>query len=71
MQPPVNRVERLARLKQGEPKAFQSFFEEYYRALVHFATSLTNNLMEADDQVSIIFIKLWNMRERFNEDSSV
>jgi len=46
----------------GEEKGLEAFFEEYYTALVYYATSLLRDEETAREIAAEAFVKLWNKR---------
>lgn len=54
------------RLKNADPAAWEHIYVLYYRKLFHFAFSLIQNEMEAEDIVAITFYKLWRLIEGFD-----
>ena len=54
--------EILNMLKRGDEGAFRIFFDEYYGLLVLFATSILNDVDEAEDLVQECFVNFWISR---------
>lgn len=54
----------------GDTSAFNTLYKEYYRGLYYFARKLVPQ-QEAEDIISICFVKLWNKRADFNTTSNV
>jgi len=50
------------KLKEGDTKAFKSLFELYYKLLVGYAISLTENMEVSRELVQDVFLKLWENR---------
>jgi RNA polymerase sigma-70 factor (ECF subfamily) len=53
-------------LKNADPTAWKYVYDLYYRKLFHFAFSLIQNEMEAEDIVLKTFYKLWRLIDGFN-----
>ncbi|WP_455510150.1 RNA polymerase sigma factor [Butyricimonas paravirosa] len=57
----------LVRLQQGDEKAFQGLFKEFYASLCLFATHYLGDREEAADIVQEAFLKYWNKRADFDD----
>lgn len=57
--------------KHGSYAAVKELFDEYYEALVEFATQLIIHNREAHHIVQETFIRLFGMRERFDTDNDI
>jgi RNA polymerase sigma-70 factor, ECF subfamily len=70
MNSPVDKhlVEELA---LGNFKAFKAVFDQYYRALHHFAVSYLKNEEDATDIVQSVFLILWERRESLRPDTNL
>lgn len=70
MNSPVNRylVEELA---LGNFKAFKTVFDQYFKALHHFAVSYLKNEEDATDIVQSVFLILWERRESLRPDTNL
>lgn len=70
MNSPVNKylVEELA---LGNFKAFKTVFDQYYKALHHFAASYLKNEEDATDIVQSVFLILWERRESLRHDTNL
>ncbi|MBC5620357.1 MULTISPECIES: RNA polymerase sigma-70 factor [Butyricimonas] len=51
--------EILAALKNGEEKAFKTFFSEYHDVLVLYATNILKDVDAAEDVVQDCFMNVW------------
>ncbi len=51
--------EILAALKNGEKKAFKTFFSEYHDVLVLYATNILKDVDAAEDVVQDCFMNVW------------
>jgi len=54
----------IEKLKSGDPDSFSDVFSAYYKDLIFFAYSFTNDLSSAEDIVQDTFIKLWEDHEK-------
>jgi RNA polymerase sigma-70 factor (ECF subfamily) len=57
--------------KEGNPDAFHSVYKMYHRALFNFVKQLTDDTLEAEDIVAETFVKLWNIKDRFETDNNI
>jgi len=57
--------ELIACIRAGDAAAFQSVFEEHYRALCVFASSYTGSRAAAEEVVQDVFLRIWQRRERW------
>lgn len=57
--------------KEGNTTAFQTVYKMYHRALYYFVKQLTDDSLEAEDIVAETFVKLWNIKERFETDNNI
>ena len=51
--------------RNGNKKAFEEIYNIYHKRLVYFARNITGNQEEAKDITSETFVKLWQLRTRF------
>lgn len=56
----------VEKLKTGDSDSFTEIFKVYYRDLVIFANSFTNDFATAEGIVQDTFIKIWEDRENLN-----
>lgn len=61
----------LQQLKNGDITAYERLFKAYYRLLNVEALLLLEDRMEAEDQVQLLFIELWNKKLYLNIQSSL
>lgn len=52
--------------KNGDPKAFDSFFNSYYPHLCYFASQLIGDSPDVEDIVKDSFVKLWRKHADFD-----
>jgi RNA polymerase sigma-70 factor (family 1) len=71
--PTANLIEKkiFERLKEGDPKAFESVFKFWYEPLVHFADEYIADLESARNIVQNIFMKLWEKHAMVDPDSNL
>lgn len=58
-------------VRQGDKKAFEALFREYYRPLCIYCRNLLKDIDEAEDAVQTLFYNIWVKRERIEVNSSV
>lgn len=51
-------------LMDGDERAFQGLFVDYYSVLVSFAMKYLDNQEAAEDIVQDVFVKIWETREK-------
>lgn len=57
--------------KEGRADAFRTVYTMYHRALYNFVKQLTEDPMEAEDIVAETFVKLWNLKSKFETDNNI
>ena len=67
----TNEQTLLAQLRQDDEAAFDTLFRAYYEPLCRYATSILNNLDDAEDVVQQVFIKFWEQRTTLDVKWSV
>lgn len=55
--------------KSGEEHAFRVVFDEYYKALCHFAFQIVKDELVVGDLVQEVFVNLWKYRETITSDA--
>ena len=60
----------LLKLKQGDLIVYREIFDTYYRPLTIFALHIVNDLEDAKEIVQEFFIKLWEIKEQLDIQSS-
>lgn len=74
MMPPPdinNEVQLAIAFKQGNPAALNLLWKNNYKALVFFADKLVRNRMLSEDIVADTFVKIWHLRENFDNLPSI
>lgn len=61
----------ILRLKEGDGKSYEILFHLVYPQLCAYANKFLNDLDEAEEIAQEVFYKLWENRERLDEDDSV
>ncbi|MBN8858505.1 MAG: RNA polymerase sigma-70 factor [Sphingobacteriales bacterium] len=61
---PQNNTAIIESLRDGQQRALDGLFAQYYRALVYFAMRIIKSQEEAEDIVVESFSRLWNNREK-------
>lgn len=61
----------LQQLKYGDIAAYENLFKKYYKLLNVEAYLLLEDRMEAEDQVQLLFIELWNRKLHINIQTSL
>lgn len=54
----------LAKIKEGDMRAFEKVFRRYYSPLCWYAASITGNVESAEEIVEELFYTLWKNREQ-------
>jgi RNA polymerase sigma-70 factor, ECF subfamily len=60
----------FSQVKQGDRKAFDLLFREYYIQLCRFAYSYMHSQNHSEEVVQNVFIKLWENRQKTNISTS-
>ena len=60
----LNELMILARIKEGDIKAFEGIFRRYYSPLCWYAAGITGDTASAEEIVEELFYVLWKNRER-------
>lgn len=61
----------LDKIREGDKQTYRLLFENYYKVLILYATSLTKNEPKAEDLVQNVFINLWTKRDTLEIQSSI
>tara|TARA_R110002049_G_scaffold160881_1_gene325875 strand:+ start:5124 stop:5735 length:612 start_codon:yes stop_codon:yes gene_type:complete len=61
----------LDKIRVGDKQTYRLLYENYYKVLILYATSLTKNETKAEDLVQNAFINLWTKRYTLEIRSSV
>ena len=54
-------------MSKGDKKAYETMFRKFYSKVHRFVVMLLKNKDDADDVCQLIFLKIWNKREKFTE----
>lgn len=65
---PIN-VDFIELFQAGEERGFDHYFKAWYKQFCFFAFNFTKDQTAAEDIVSDCFIKVWNKREKFTNES--
>lgn len=57
-----------ARIREGDPDAFGTLFDEHSRLVYNLAFGLTGNWSSAEEVVSLTFLEAWRLRARVEAD---
>ena len=60
----LNDLLTLARIREGDIKAFEDVFRRYYSPLCWYAMSITGSMEAAEEIVEELFYGFWRDRER-------
>lgn len=63
--------ELISDLRNGDEKAFTTFFGEYFKQICQFAITYVNDEAVAKNIVQDAFVKLWENKANINEGSSI
>ena len=58
-------------IKQGDIAAFETLYKKYYIFLCLIAEHIVRNPSDAEEIVTDVFVKIWNIREKINITSSI
>ncbi|MDO9341324.1 MAG: RNA polymerase sigma-70 factor [Bacteroidales bacterium] len=58
-------------IKQGDVAAFEMLYKQYYIFLCLIAEHIVKNPSDAEEIVSDVFVKLWNIREKIDITTSI
>jgi RNA polymerase sigma-70 factor (ECF subfamily) len=61
----------LPGFKEGNVRAFQEVFEEFFPSLCYFAERLISDREEAEDIVLEVFTRLWQRKEHFETKANI
>ncbi len=61
---PLNELQLVRKLAEGEFDAFDSLFKLYHKNLFHFALSLLKDAEDAEDVVQEVFVRIWKNRDK-------
>ncbi len=59
------------KIKNGDIRAFESLFRQYYEPLCHYSCKWLNNMDAAEETVQELFYKLWKDREQIHIQLSI
>lgn len=62
---------RLKALREGDEKAFEKIYLNYYKKTLYFITGLVKSEDDAKELTQEVFIKLWANRETLDPERSV
>lgn len=57
-----------ARVRAGEPRAYEELFEEHAKAVYNHAFRMTGDWAAAEDVVALTFLEAWRLRERVDAE---
>jgi len=61
-----NDIELVDAFRKGDSASLNALWKLHYKALVYFADQLVKNNLLSEDIVSETFLKIWNLRDRFD-----
>jgi len=61
----------VASIKSGDEFVFQQVFEEYHEKLYYYTLGKTRSAYLAEEVTQITFVKLWQSRERLDENLTI
>jgi len=65
-----NENQLLQELKQGNKTSFKSLYNNYANKLFYFSLKYTQDQSEAEEIVQMVFLKVWENRERIKPELS-
>lgn len=63
--------DRMEAFRKGDEQGLAFFFKIHYRPLCYFVTKLIQDEVEAEDIVSLAFVKLWERRKNFESPQRI
>lgn len=66
MESEISEQQWVTLLAEGNEDAYKYFFDKHYGGLVRYLYTLLDNTQAAEDQVTDIFVKLWEKRRDFS-----
>src|SRR5690606_9754037 len=64
-------MEHIQPIKSADQKSFNIVYEKYHRQIYGFVLKRTQSDYMAQEVTQLTFIKLWNQREKLNEQLSI
>ncbi|WP_420603106.1 RNA polymerase sigma factor [Flagellimonas sp.] len=61
---PIEKEILTVGLKRGDERAYKNLYELYYKNLVRYCYTLTNDIPRAEDIVQNVLIKIWQNRNK-------
>ena len=61
----------IYRIRKGEIAAFEELYRQYYIFLCLLAEHIVRNPSDAEEIVSDVFVKIWDLREKININASI
>ncbi|WP_316802965.1 RNA polymerase sigma-70 factor [Pedobacter nototheniae] len=65
---PLQDIELLLKLKDGDPSAFAEIYNQYRSKILVYAAALCKSADLAEEIVQEVFIKIWQKRSQINTD---
>ena len=62
--------ELIIALKQGDEKAFNILYKQYWRQVYNFCRLYLTNTEEAEEVVQDVFVRLWQSRDFLRENDN-
>lgn len=62
----MDEQKEIALLRQGDRKAFEQLYLQYWAKVYHFAGLFISDPMEQEDIVQQVFLRLWDIRTRLD-----
>lgn len=67
----LSETEIWAHFKNGDKKAFEIIYHQYYSALVNYGLRIKQDQNLAEEAIQDLFVKLWQNRHNLNQPSSL
>lgn len=64
-------MQDVALIRNGDQKAFETCFNQYWPSLYSFALKILGNSADAKDVVQQVFISIWDRRDKLNITTSL
>lgn len=65
---PLQDIELLLKLKDGDPSAFAEIYNQYRSKILVYAVALCKSMDLAEEIVQEVFIKIWQKKSQINPD---
>lgn len=64
-------IELWNSMLEGNQQSFELLYNIYYKKLINYGVKFTNELVEVEESIQDLFVKLWKNRANINSTTSV